>query len=122
MTFTEKEIILMEVLARFAQGEYATEDGIAPHLDNYMGVTGANGCELDWNETGLDIKIYRGIIASLVKKGLATTDEWEYGFNKYATSVALTFQGFKVLAEQNSPAVKQTVEELNSWHQDNLEG
>jgi hypothetical protein len=122
MTFTEKEIILMEVLARFAQGEYDTENGTTPHLDNYMGITGANGCELDWLETGLDIKIYRGVIASLVKKGLAISDEWEYDFNKYATSVALTFQGFKVLAEQNSPVVKQTVEELNLLHQDNLKG
>ena len=93
----------MEVLAQYADGKYDTEDGIAPHLDNYMGVTGANGCELDWVKTGLDIKIYRGIIASLVKKGLATTDEWDYAINKYATSVALTFEGFKALAKQIHP-------------------
>ena len=103
---TEKEITLMEVLARFANGKYETEDDIAPHLDNYMALTGeAKWVEADWGSTGLDSKIYRGVVSSLVKKGLAVPDEWEYAFNKYATSVALTFEGFKLLSEKNSSAV-----------------
>ena len=101
MTFTKKEIEVMNILASHIEGEFLTDDGVEPNPDGFFVISGPKkAVDQDWGKTGLDLKIYRGVIASLIKKDVITTDSWSWDLNRATGkfrevfAIALTLNGF----------------------------
>ena len=100
MTFTKKEMEVLNVLTP-ANKEFETDDGEYPSPDMFLVISGPeDAVAANWGKTGLDIKIYRGVIASLIKKGAICVDEWTWDLDQIrgrvieVTAIALTLEGF----------------------------
>ena len=85
MTFTDNEMIVLNILADLhsnygGDDEFYTEDDEFAHLDCWECLSDESGqCETIFENHGLDPKIFRGVISSLIQKDAVDLDEYTTG-------------------------------------------
>jgi hypothetical protein len=76
--FTKLEMNVLNILAENHGSEWNTENGESAHNDTWeMTTDGTKECGTIFSSYDLDPKVYRGVIASLIKKGAVDMDEYE---------------------------------------------
>tara|TARA_R100001463_G_scaffold22718_4_gene54473 strand:- start:10415 stop:10741 length:327 start_codon:yes stop_codon:yes gene_type:complete len=76
--YTELEIKILTILAKNHGSEWSTDNGETAHNDTWeMTTDGTKECGTIFSSYDLDPKVYRGVIASLIKKGAVDMDEYE---------------------------------------------
>jgi len=89
MTYTDKEIQVLSILADQHGSDWQICDGydegneeifgyFPPHIDTYLLTTdGTRRWGTIFSNFGLDPKVYRGVVSSLLQKGAIVDDEYE---------------------------------------------